>query len=730
MRGVSIQLENGLQLDLSETEVMVSTYAVNNLQDVDSRQTHYTNTFKIPLTQANAEALELPEHINTYSTLPYRRIPVKIIEDSLSVLDGTMRLVGYSDGMIDCQITGGNYNFFELIEGKKLNELDLSGLNHTWNLANIVSAADNTWKAGYIYANVNYGRNLDDARLVDDYYPSVFVKYLIDMIARKNNFRIRGDFWHSPVLEKMILLTHTFPSLDEEYTKARSFRVGYTGGVRYEYSSGIGDNSDLQVRPVFNNTTDVARDYFVGKLMDYSSFDGSVPIPETGIYSSKCTYHVYYEGRVKFYAWLFLDGVRIQEKEISKNTLNPGGKFEDVSFTFDEFVASEGQVATIVFRVKKNGNILQPIAKANIYLDDKATWELNMQQYVIPGADISVTSILPDIEQKDLFLLLANQFNLLFITDTRNRILYIEPFDKVPNGIRHRGIDLSDRLDFSEPPELDYLLEGYGQQTILQYADETFKGILTLTNEHLEQSIVGYDSVFALQDKPIISIEEKSRFSVWAQASIYTQSPIQDYVYYPVTNKYYKAKHEIIGGEDPTNGAHWEQINYLEYLQLFSYEDVDPPLALLDTENTEPVTIFEGADAAIHTVNITIEPLKFDLLVKQNYRYLQAALNNNKFVRVKLRLDTVDIVQLDFTKPVRLQSDHLRYGQTVTGWFFIQQIEEYAHGYPGSTWVQLMRIEIPSLTSVTKPTFQEGYLIQPNEGYVLQPDNGRIRLPG
>jgi|GEM_PF-3679454 len=735
MRGIALQLQSGAVLELSEREIIATTYAVNNLRDIESRQTHYTNTFKLPLTQANCEALELPEHINTFSRLPYRKLRVRILEDDTIVLDGIMRLISVTDGMLDAEIVGGNYNFFELIEGQKLSDIDLSGFSHKWNIANILDTQVHTWPDGYIYPVADYGKHLGDRKTVDDFYPAVFVKYLISQIARKVSYRIKGGFWESSKIDRMLIMPYTFPKLDKAYTDARSFRVGYTGTERYEYRSRPGNDSELVVNAILNNDNDPARDFVDGSKNVYNTSNGVATIRGTGIYQASTTFHTMCDGPVFFAAQLLKNGQIIQDKAVNKFRF--GEKFETLTFDFDPFFALENDTITLRYKVAKRGTY--NVANANIYLDDKTVFKLEMLPFVIPGADIDVGSVLPDLEQKDLLLLIANQFNLLFITDTRNRILRIEPFDVVPTSWR-KAVDMSERLDFSLPPELSYELDDYGQNTILGYDRDkkdqlTWPGKIVLDNHHLEKEVIGYESDFTLQGEPIIEIKEKNRFSVWFDGGIYTQSPIQDYVYY--RGKYYKATVNNPTSRPPgvspspplnipTPNLQWQEINYLEYLQLFNLLSVESPLAMLDDDNTETVRIYDGPAESIYRANITIEPLKFDLLVKQNYRYLAAALSNGKFVRVLLRLDSVDIQQLDFARPIRLQSDHVRYGQMVTGYFFIQQVDQYQHGQGDSTWIDLIRIELPQLTSVTTPTDEKDYLIMPDDGYVLMPDSGRI----
>jgi len=723
MRGIRIQLTNGFELDLAETEVIATTYAVNNLRDIESRQAHYTNTFRLPLTQANADALDLPQHINTFSRLPYQKVAVRVLEDDIVVLDAVLQMVRVIDGWLECEMTGGNYNFFELIEGVKLSQVDLSSLTHTWTIENILATETNTWENGYIYPVVDYGRGLGERKTVDDFYPAVFVKYLIQKIATANGFRVKGRSWTMQLLENMLILPFEFPGLDDEFTKARSFRVGYTGTQTYEYFSRLGNDSELVVDVILNQENDSVLDFFDGSENNYNPSNGEGTINGTGIYNCSTTFHTYTLGPVFFAAILIVNDVIVQDKAVNK--YSAFGRFETLTFEFDPFYAQQGDVIKLRYKIAKRGTL--NVASGNIYLDDKTVWSLTMNSFVVPGADISLTSILGDLEAKELFLLIANQFNLLFITDTRNKILYIEPFDAVLKNIPN-AVDLSSRIDLSEPPEVSFILDGYGKNTVLQYDDATYPGTIKLDNQHLEDTVVGYDSPFSLQGLPILEVVENTRLSVWDTGETYTQTPIQDYVYHQ--GNYYRAKVNAPTSQNPdANGSQWEQVTYLAYLELTNLASVAPPLAVLDRSISEPVTIYDGTEQEEYSAPITIDPIKFDVLVDQNYRYLGAALNNNKFIRVLLRLDSIDIATLDFTKPIRLQSDHLRYGETITGYFFILAIDQYQHGVNDSTWVDLMRIEPASLTSYTQPTDNTGYLLNPSDGYVLQPTGGRIIVP-
>lgn len=192
----------------------------------------------------------------------------------------------------------------------------------------------------------------------------------------------------------------------------------------------------------------------------------------------------------------------------------------------------------------------------------------------------------------------------------------------------------------------------------------------------------------------------------------------------------------LLGGASIPN-PQWQQVNILEWQQLISPQSVEPTVAAIDRPGTAQTALHSGTEPVRFVqVGVGNGSLDFAVLVRANYRYLEAAIGNGKFLRVLLRLTARDIATLDYTMPVRLQSDHVRYGETVTGYFYLCFIDQYLAGANGSCWVELMRIELPQLTSATVTVRDDGgYLLLPDgvagqDGYFLQPDGGRLRLPG
>ena len=220
------------ELDLYDNVPLPINKSIIDIQNVAERKSDFTKTITLPGTHNNNDIFSnifnlarSIENGNTYNFAPDFNPTLKA--DCILYKNGIIQIRGYlqltninvlDDNQIEYEIIiiGRTANLFQDLGEKKLNELDLSAYNHTWNLTNIA----NSWTApltnGYYYGLIEYGASSNEiTHYVDQMFPQVYLRILVDAIFKDAGYRYSSDFFDStrfksiliPATGKQLLLT-------------------------------------------------------------------------------------------------------------------------------------------------------------------------------------------------------------------------------------------------------------------------------------------------------------------------------------------------------------------------------------------------------------------------------------------------------------------------------------------------------------------------------------------
>jgi hypothetical protein len=220
------------ELDLYENVALPINKSIIDVQNVAERKSDFTKTITLPGTHNNndifSNIFNLARSVqngNTYNFAPDFNPTLKA--DCVLYKNGIVQIRGYlqltninvvDDNQIEYEIIiiGRTANLFQDLGEKKLNALDLSAYNHTWNLTNI----QNSWTApltnGYYYGLIEYGASSNEVtHYIDQMHPQVYLRILIDAIFKDAGYRYSSDFFDStrfksiliPATGKTLLLT-------------------------------------------------------------------------------------------------------------------------------------------------------------------------------------------------------------------------------------------------------------------------------------------------------------------------------------------------------------------------------------------------------------------------------------------------------------------------------------------------------------------------------------------
>jgi len=212
---------NSDKIELGDTKIGL-TLQVNDIAELKDRQSNFTPKFKIPRTPNNEKVFKHLGVANTKTNFAkfyqnafyYRNGHCLIANGSLLVRESDQKYYYVA-------IYSGVLNFFELIEGKTLNDLDVSELNHE-RTAHKVSSLNQDEDSNIFYPWVNYGVNpnlstsetpkIDIHRL----FPVVKTNYLIEKIAHEAGYKIEGTLIEDDLYNRLITSASTFRTLEQE----------------------------------------------------------------------------------------------------------------------------------------------------------------------------------------------------------------------------------------------------------------------------------------------------------------------------------------------------------------------------------------------------------------------------------------------------------------------------------------------------------------------------------
>lgn len=213
---------NGQVVELLDDERIKYTKQANDLADVSSVNSSYTNTFKALKTNNNTSTFFGLGLIGNESATPYTKVNADLSENGLPILANGRLKVNETSNYYELSITEGIVDFFKIIENKKIGtDVDLSELNHDKTIANVINSLDNTT---YRYLINDYGgktiHRVIDLPLVNiDYLvPSANEKYLFDKIHSYAGYTYSGAFSE---LEDFTNSWITFPKSNSEVIEDR-----------------------------------------------------------------------------------------------------------------------------------------------------------------------------------------------------------------------------------------------------------------------------------------------------------------------------------------------------------------------------------------------------------------------------------------------------------------------------------------------------------------------------
>lgn len=519
-----IYIEDEL-IDLLQDISTEFTYAIDDVKDFGSRNTSFSRTISIPATARNNKILGFAFEIgmsNTHNTdlanvntnfTPSQAAKCEVYIDKIQIFKGVIRMleivINNNVTQYQCAVFGELGGFITELGNKRLEDLDFSEYNHTYNVTEIEDSWDTINGSGYFYPLIDYGdvsSNKDDFS-VSTLRPALYVKEYIDKIFEGTTYTLSCAFFDTTFFKTLIIPNN---SQGIRGTNDRFILGTKTiSQILLNSNTPTARNADLP----FDTTTLLNFTENAGKSI-FTYADSTKTIRT--IASIVGTYQT--DAASSITATLYIGGVSVQA--FTQNTFSANNPFS-FSFDFTGNIANTNQV-----RIE----ISVPVT-ANTYIVTISSASINLSQITSQITDvayngvISINENLPKgIFQKDFFLSVCKMFNLYVYQDNLNdKQINVAPYIDFYSSAVTNSLDWSQKIDlgstmsikpmsqlnaryyaYKYTPDSDFFNDNYLKKYGQSYGDNLYDSEFDYVKDTATTQIIFAPSVLRLhtgQDK-------------------------------------------------------------------------------------------------------------------------------------------------------------------------------------------------------------------------------------
>jgi hypothetical protein len=528
-----IYIENEL-IDLLKDIGTDFTYTIDDVRDFGSRNTSFSRTISIPATARNNKILgfafdlgmahehnmDLPNVATNFT--PSQAAKCEVYIDKIQIFKGVIRILEIitNNGTTEyqCAVFGELGGFITELGNKRLEDLDFSEYNHTWNVTTIQNSWNTINGSGYYYPLIDYGdvsTNKDDFH-VSTFRPALYVKEYIEKIFEGTSYTLNCDFFNTDFFKKLIIPNN---SQGIQGTNDR-FILATIAATKTILNSNTPTARNINVP--FDNTT-LLNFTENGSKSVFTYTDGTKTVRAlasiTGVYQT--------DAASSITATLFVAGVAVQT--LTQNTFSANNPY---TFSFD-WTGNIANTNTVYI------NISVPVT-ANTYIVTVSSANFTFTQLaaqlatVAYNGTVSMNNNLPKgIFQKDFFLSVCKMFNLYVYQDNINeKQINIAPFIDFYSDAVTNSLDWSQKIDIASTmsikpmsqlnaryyaykytPDSDYYNDNYLKKYGQSYGDFIYDSEFDFVKDTASTQIIFAPTVIILhsgQDKYHSSIYKLS----------------------------------------------------------------------------------------------------------------------------------------------------------------------------------------------------------------------------
>ncbi len=694
----------GYELDLTQGLSNQITYAIDDLQNLDSKSTNFTKTIVLPGTANNNKLLGNIFEFNNanfydqssqnvfYNYNAAVKANARIEVDGLQIMKGTLRLLEiiHSEGSVEYEVAifGELSGFISSLGNLRLEDLDFSGYNHNYEVSNITASWESsgsrgtnnttTYGSGYYYPLLDYGNdstNKIDFKL-NAFRPSFFVKEYLDKMFEAANYTYDSAFINSVFFKTLLI-----PNNQKEFSKKSStaFLVASAGDTYTNIAGG-----DV---PIAFSTTTTLGNFTANGTYDLFTYNSATGL--TGSLNITLKDDIIYGkpgGIVSFK--VLKNGVIIGSQNTTQTQFDLSIVVSEVSFALGD-----------TLQVAWSGPYREDTYYSEVTIDSGSITINSVATYVPfnHGDLLSVNDTIPKgVFLKDFFTSLMKMFNLVVYEDKyeTNKLL-IEPYYNFFTG---EQIDWSDKLDRSKPIKIKPMSELNARYYNFKYKEDNDfynENYRKVFNEGYADRI--YDTTYDFnKDSQDVSI-------IFAPSVLYkanSTDKIYPAVYKKSNNNAVEDRMDSVIRigmiKKKTGVANWRiqkqdgSGNWSGVLNAYGY------FGHLDDPNSPTIDLNFGAPLEIYFTNSSYPS---NNLFNTYYSGYMAEISDkdSRLLTGMFYINDLDIYNLDFKKFIYLDG----------GLYKISKVIDYEAGKNTPTKVELLRI-IDKSTGVadTTPNWQ------------------------
>jgi hypothetical protein len=515
----------GQKADINDQISVQLTFAIDDVANFASRETTFSKQIVLPGTAANhsifGHVYEMgsnnpfspgqPNIGAAFNVAQTSRAELRL--NGLLVLRGIFRLTGIiKDGNFveyEGALFGEMSGLMSEISNKKLEDLDFSEYNHTWDHTTVSASWDNTPGSGYFYPLIDYGlyretaivSGLDKDYELDTFRPALYVKQYIDKMFAAAGYTYSSTFLNTDYFKSLII-----PQNKKQLTNSNPVAL------------------DRQADDAFNVTV--------------RNRNAKFPIGSIGLFSANFDSDAFTLGgsvaiNAKISATISINSyngfgtpIRIQIRKgstvLNQITVSDIG---DHSLYIENVFISVGDVISVRFLDLTFGSDMEYTGDFNVYTTTAT------EAFATSGAQLYINDSIPKgIFQKDFLASIVKMFNLYIWEDKENeKRLYIEPYinyltandiDWTYKVARDKSWQISPMgnlngriFEYKYKDDNDFYNESYRKKFNQNYADRQFDTGFQFSADRVSTEIIFASSPliqYPGTDKYLVPIYKKS----------------------------------------------------------------------------------------------------------------------------------------------------------------------------------------------------------------------------
>jgi hypothetical protein len=499
------------ELDLYDDVPLPINKSIIDIQNIAERKSDFTKTITLPGTHNNNDIFSnifnlarSVQNTNTYNFAPDFNPNLKadaiLYKNGIAMIQGYLQLTNINivdEYQIEYEviIIGRTANLFQDLGEKKLNELDLSAYDHTWNFTNIQASWTPSATRGYYYGLIDKGFSNDQKGFYTVHQkPQIFAKTIIDAIFKDAGYRYSSDFFTTANFTKLVVpCTQDKLLLTTQEVTNRTFKADRLTDSALAFLTPTNSSATNVTNLPFNNIG------IQSVPLGYDNTNYKFTVTELGNYQfgAQVNVSVFETGVSTFINQIFL----ITKNGIAIDTFGGLTSPLNANFTINLYYETKTVFCNI-------GDVIE-LKMISTY---QGTWEYSLLTgsafFSIPSPEIVISQTMQlekclpsDIKQADFLASIIKLFNLYVSVDSLDsKKLKIETRDvyftsdtvdltnkiDVSRGVQVKPLGASKYKEytFAMAEDKDELNQTYQSQYVYPYGTK----VLPITNDFITET--------------------------------------------------------------------------------------------------------------------------------------------------------------------------------------------------------------------------------------------------